>query len=79
MFIEGPPRAAAGGRERAADALPPRARVAGRQGGARGLGRLLRRTRLEGTGQFGSIASYFTWMDSVFPCILDLSSSGEGQ
>ena len=55
MLLEGPPRAAAGGRERAADALPPRARVAGRQGGPRGLGRLLRRTRLEGTGQLHAV------------------------
>ena len=55
MLLEGPPRAAVGGRERAADALPPRARVAGRQGGPRGLGRLLRRPRLEGTGQLHAV------------------------
>ena len=54
MILEGLPREAVGGRERAVDALPPRARVAQRQGGPIGLGRLLRRPRLERTGQLHS-------------------------
>ena len=76
MLLEGPIRAAAGGRERAADALPPRARVAGRQGGPRGFGRLLRRPRLEGTGQLHAVLHFTSIRFSR--CILDLSSNGEG-